>query len=92
MSISTDQQFSYAKRVQNVPQSFVREILKVASNPGIISFAGGLPNPSLFPVKELEACSAIAFQKFGRQALQYASTEGLYPLREFISNLYKKRL
>ena len=91
MSISTDQQFSYARRVQNVPQSFVREILKVASNPGIISFAGGLPNPSLFPVKELEACSATAFQKFGRQALQYASTEGLYPLREFIANRYKKR-
>jgi 2-aminoadipate transaminase len=91
MSISTGQQFSYAKRVQNVPQSFVREILKVASNPGIISFAGGLPNPSLFPVKELEACSATAFQKFGRQALQYASTEGLYPLREFIANRYKQR-
>lgn len=91
MSTSTSQQYNYAKRVQNVPQSFVREILKVASNPQIVSFAGGLPNPALFPVDELAKCSANVFQKFGRQALQYASTEGLYPLREFIANRYKQR-
>src|SRR5690606_36187296 len=81
----------FAERVHHVPQSFIREILKAASNPGVISFAGGLPNPSLFPVKELETCSAKVFQKHGRQLLQYAATEGYYPLREYISQRYKSR-
>ena len=81
----------FADRVANVPQSFIREILKVASNPAITSFAGGLPNPSFFPVKELEQCASRVFRQQGMQALQYASTEGYYPLREFISERYRQR-
>ena len=41
-----------AGRAQNVPKSFIREILKVAEDTTMISFAGGLPNPALFPVEE----------------------------------------
>ncbi|MGL4717388.1 MAG: PLP-dependent aminotransferase family protein, partial [Aeromonas sp.] len=41
----------FAQRFEKVEPSFIREILKVATNPEIISFAGGLPNPHLFPVK-----------------------------------------
>lgn len=81
----------FADRVNNVPQSFIREILKVASNPAITSFAGGLPNPAFFPVKELELCAARVFQQQGMQALQYTSTEGYLPLREFISQRYRQR-
>jgi 2-aminoadipate transaminase len=81
----------FADRVQNVPESFIREILKVASNPEIISFAGGLPNPSLFPMKELEEAASYVFQNQGMHALQYTSTEGYYPLREFISHRYRTR-
>jgi 2-aminoadipate transaminase len=81
----------FAGRVQQVPQSFIREILKVASDPQITSFAGGLPNPSLFPVKEIESSVLNVFRDEGRQALQYASTEGLHPLREFIANRYLQR-
>lgn len=81
----------FAERVNHVPQSFIREILKVASNPAITSFAGGLPNPAFFPVKELEQCAAYVFQQEGMQALQYTSTEGYYPLREFISHRYRQR-
>jgi 2-aminoadipate transaminase len=81
----------FANRVSKVPQSFIREILKVASNPEITSFAGGLPNPDLFPIEELKESAANVFQNEGKQALQYASTEGLYPLREYISNRYLKR-
>src|SRR5690606_10213187 len=81
----------FAERVHHVPQSFIREILKAASNPGVISFAGGLPNPSLFPVKELEECAGKVFKEHGQKVLQYASTEGYYPLREYISDRYLSR-
>jgi len=89
--ISTIQANAFAKRVHNVPQSFIREILKVTSNPDMVSFAGGLPNPKLFPLNELKECSNNVFRKYGMQALQYATTEGHYPLREYISHRYKQR-
>lgn len=84
-------QHHFADRVSNVPQSFIREILKVAADPSFVSFAGGLPNPAYFPIKELEASAAKVFQTQGAQALQYTTTEGVYGLREFISNRYRKR-
>ena len=84
-------QQNFADRVANVPQSFIREILKVAADPAMISFAGGLPNPSFFPLKELEQCATTVFQLQGAQALQYAVTEGYYPLREYIAQRYRRR-
>ncbi|WP_207422664.1 PLP-dependent aminotransferase family protein [Desertivirga brevis] len=83
--------YQFAERVQQVPQSFIREILKVTSKPNIVSFAGGLPNPSLFPVQELENCAAKVFQKRGAQVLQYSETEGYYPLREYIAARYHQK-
>ena len=50
-----------------------------------------MPNPSLFPIKELEDAATYVFQHQGMQALQYTSTEGYYPLREFISQRYRQR-
>lgn len=90
MNTST-QQSLFARRTGRVPESFIREILKVTSNPDMVSFAGGLPNPSLFPVRELERCAAKVFQQYGGKVLQYAETEGLYPLRKYIAERYKKR-
>lgn len=90
-SINKNVDMAFADRINNVPQSFIREILKVASNPKIISFAGGLPNPNLFPIKELEHCTSFVFQNVGMQALQYSSTEGYFPLREWISSRYEER-
>ena len=84
-------EYLFAERTGNVPQSFIREILKVASNPNITSFAGGLPNPAFFPVKKLAECTAKVFQESGMQALQYAATEGYFPLREYISKRYRQR-
>ncbi len=78
-----------ADRIQNVPKSFIREILKVAISPDIISFAGGLPNPDLFPVQEMNQASQTVFNKSGAEALQYSSTEGYLPLREYIADQYK---
>lgn len=91
MITTTIQTSAFANRIHNVPQSFIREILKVTSNPDMVSFAGGLPNPKLFPVSELSKCSNTVFRKYGMQALQYTTTEGHYPLREYISHRYKQR-
>lgn len=81
----------FAARVQNVPASFIREILKVASDPNIVSFAGGLPSPALFPAEELGESAKRVFSKRGVQALQYSSTEGYLPLREYIAERYRRR-
>jgi 2-aminoadipate transaminase len=65
--------------------STVRELLKLTSQPGIISFAGGLPARDLFPVKRLqEACERV-LREHGPHALQYSTTEGEWPLREMIA-------
>jgi len=79
----------FADRINDVPRSFIRDILKVAISQDIISFAGGLPNRELFPVSELKEASAHVFDKHGKEALQYAPSEGYLPLREYISNYYK---
>lgn len=85
-------QYTFASRMENTPRSFIREILKVTQKPEIISFAGGLPNPELFPVKELAATAEKVIAEEGTAALQYATTEGHPPLRQWIADRYKKRL
>jgi 2-aminoadipate transaminase len=77
-----------ADRIKNVPRSFIREILKVAISPDIISFAGGLPNRELFPADALKECAIKVFEKNGTDALQYSNSEGYLPLREYISQYY----
>ncbi|MDD4615912.1 MAG: PLP-dependent aminotransferase family protein [Alphaproteobacteria bacterium] len=81
----------FSDRVLNVPLSFIREILKTAQEPGMISFAGGLPNKDLFPVKALRKASGKVFDLYGGAPLQYASSEGLDDLRTFIAERYRKR-
>jgi len=74
----------YAERVNGLKSSAIREILKITSRPEVISFAGGLPAPELFPLKEIETASREVFSKHGHLALQYSITEGFVPLREKI--------
>jgi 2-aminoadipate transaminase len=78
-----------SERIHKVPKSFIREILKVAVDPGIISFGGGLPNPDYFPVEEIKKATIKVLEKDGKNALQYATTEGYLPLREYIAKQYK---
>lgn len=78
----------FAGRVLNTPRSFIREILKVTQQPNVISFAGGLPSPELFPVAEISDAAQKVLAEGGAQALQYATTEGYHPLREFIAARY----
>ena len=74
-----------AQRATRMNPSFIREILKVTERPGIISFAGGLPSPTTFPVAEFAAASAQVLREDGPAALQYAASEGYGPLRERIA-------
>ena len=81
----------FAERMKSVHKSFIREILKVTEDKNIISFAGGLPNPKSFPVAEIgEAVSKILSQN-GEEILQYSTTEGYLPLREYIAERYSKK-
>jgi 2-aminoadipate transaminase len=80
----------FAARTERIRTSHIREILKIAADPAIISFAGGLPNPAMFPVAEIAQAAADVFQGAGQSALQYANSEGLPALREWISERYHK--
>jgi 2-aminoadipate transaminase len=77
--------WTLAKRAHKMNPSVIREILKVTEKPGIISFAGGLPSPRTFPVEAFAAACTAVLGTDGRAALQYASSEGLPALREWIA-------
>ncbi|AEG18551.1 aminotransferase-like domain-containing protein [Methanobacterium paludis] len=81
----------FASRMSKVPRSFVREILKVTEDPEIISFAGGLPNPNSFPHKEIAEAASKVLKENGKEALQYSTTEGYKPLREWIAERYRSK-
>jgi 2-aminoadipate transaminase len=83
--MQTPWEYRYAHRTQKMGSSVIRELLKFTEQPDIISFAGGLPAPEVFPVKEFqEACNQV-LTDHGAQALQYSTTEGYLPLREMIA-------
>jgi len=75
----------FARRMDYLKASEIREVLKLAERSDIISFAGGLPAPELFPIEELAKVSQIVLKESGRQALQYGPTDGFEPLREKIA-------
>lgn len=83
--------FRFTTRIQNTPKSFIREILKVTQDPSIISFAGGLPNPHLFPIEALQDAARETLATCGARALQYSTTEGHAELRAWIAARYASR-
>lgn len=78
--------WTLAQRAHKMNPSVIREILKVTEKPGIISFAGGLPSPRTFPVAAFAAACETVLRTDGHAALQYASSEGLPALREWIAH------
>jgi 2-aminoadipate transaminase len=82
---------TFARRMGSVKRSFIREILKVTEDPSIISFAGGLPNPRYFPSAEIADAATQVLSTEGPAALQYATTEGFPPLRQWIADRYARR-
>jgi 2-aminoadipate transaminase len=83
--MQTPWEYRYAHRTQKMGSSVIRELLKYTEQPDIISFAGGMPAPEVFPIKEFqEACNQV-LTDHGALALQYSTTEGYLPLREMIA-------
>ncbi|MDO9002508.1 MAG: PLP-dependent aminotransferase family protein [Aquabacterium sp.] len=77
--------FTLARRTQRMNSSAIREILKLTERPGVLSMAGGLPAPASFPIEALQRACDQVLSTQGAAALQYAATEGLPPLREWIA-------
>ena len=77
----------YAGRAARMQASEIRELLKLLDRPGIISFAGGIPDPVLFPVEEAKAAYAAVLSDAAQASsgLQYSVSEGYLPLREWIA-------
>lgn len=82
---------NFSTRCQNLPSSFIRDILKVADQKDFISFAGGLPDASLFPIEELEASASAVFKSHGSKLLQYSNSDGLKSLKQLICHYYKSK-
>ncbi len=69
-------------------RSTIRELLKLTSQPGMISFAGGLPAPETFPVDALRAASDKVLATLGSRSLQYSESEGITPLRDWVASRF----
>jgi 2-aminoadipate transaminase len=82
----------YAQRMNGVPRSFIRDILKVTENPQVISFAGGLPNPRYFPVQEIAQAASEVLDRPEDCGLQYGTTDGYAPLRQYIAQRYRDKM
>jgi 2-aminoadipate transaminase len=78
-------EWTLARRCAAMNASAIREILKLAEQPGVLSMAGGLPSPHGFPVEALREASAKVLRDTPREALQYAASEGHGPLREWVA-------
>lgn len=81
----------FAPHVVQAEVSIIREMLKISSLPGVISFAGGLPAPEMFPLEELKKSCVNAINQRGSDSMQYSLSMGLPKLREQISERAKSR-
>ncbi len=89
-ALNNTDDYIFANRMRCIPKSFIREILKVTSQPDVISFAGGLPNPIYFPVKAIKDATVKVLEEDGSNVLQYAASEGYLSLRQYICTRYKQ--
>ena len=79
-----DIQTKFSDKVKDLEASAIREIFKLVDKPGIISFAGGAPDPELFPCEALAEAAYNVLKNQGKVALQYGVTEGYTPLRNWV--------
>lgn len=79
------------KHVIDLKASIIREILKISSQPGVISFAGGLPAPELFPINDLKKIASDLLENQGAACLQYSFSRGIVPLRELLAERASSR-
>jgi 2-aminoadipate transaminase len=83
--MSTPWAHRFAQRTKLVKSSTIRELLKLTQRPEVISFAGGLPAPDVFPVERFEDACHRVLEANGAMALQYSASEGFTPLREYLA-------
>ena len=81
---------NYSICARRMKKSVIRELLKLTNKPGLISFAGGLPDPALFPVEEIKEITHYVLEKKSISALQYGTTEGDPELIEELIKLAKE--
>lgn len=86
-----DYQALLADRTRGMQANAIREILKVVSDPGIISLAGGIPSPDSFPMDIIREITDRVMEKYASSAFQYDLTEGFFPLREQLTLLLRER-
>lgn len=77
--------WEFSRVARKVKSSAIRDLLKLTQQPEVISFAGGLPAPELFPVEEIREASNYVLKQEGQFALQYCTTEGYRLLRRFLA-------
>ena len=75
----------FSERARAIKSSAIREILKITERPEVISFAGGLPAPETFPVERMRSALDFVLSGNGKAALQYSTTEGYAPLRDWVA-------
>jgi len=80
----------FSARSKTMKASAIRELLKLVESPEIISFAGGMPDPTLFPKETLGEIAKYVFVNHGGKALQYGPTEGVKPLRETVVKMMQE--
>ncbi len=80
-----------APHVVELKSSIIRDILKISSQPGVISFAGGLPAPELFPQEDMKWALEQALSKYGSNCMQYSLSRGIPQLRELVAQRATER-
>ena len=85
-------QYQFASRLSRIPESFLDELFRVSADPTIISFAGGLPSSALIDTQGIARATIAVLEEDASTALQYTTTDGYLPLREYIAKRYNDRL
>jgi len=85
-------QYRFATRLGHAPESFLNELFRVSADPSIISFAGGLPSSALIDCDGITRATREVLEEDACTALQYTTTDGYLPLREYIADRYHHRL
>ena len=82
--------YQFSDVINSIEPSFIREMLKLTTNKEIISFAGGLPDPQLFPYEDIKNATNSMFAKHKESLFQYSTTEGHQGLRDWIAARFSK--
>ena len=88
---SSSMKYTFSKRIEQVPSSFLREIFEIIADTRIISFAAGLPSPKLFPVDAFTQSTKRVLAEHANEALQYGVTAGIPQLRQIIAESYQEK-